>query len=571
MTIRRHYLVGVIGVAVFACVLWMQPLLNLRLPHQVDLLVHLRWSDQFFSALRDGWLFPRWAYASYEGLGDPTFMYYQPLFYYLTSAFAMAGMEARHALLWSALVPYVLLGAVVYFGILKHADRRAALIGACFVMSCPVLLFLSAQMAAFPWVLSIPFSVLFLAESARARPRIVYVAVLLCLVCLSHLLSGMIALFTAGFGRLILAFPNRRSLPEHVAWGTGVALGLGLAAFFIYPAVTQLQLISPSGWTEGPNFDWRRAFALPVVTFARYGLRWAAIQWPLSLLALGMCAVTLWSARGARSDTPQRLAFRLSVFGLTAIALGSELAYPLYALLPPLQKLQFPYRFMFIGAVLGSIGIAIQFTQGMWSRWSNSIRVIVVTLVAVYGAQAAYLQWSMHGGERLPAHGDYMQGRFGQPEYLPAVAKPQWKMYLQNGKLQGECSRLDLRCEVVTQRANRLEVSVTAPRTTLLRMPLFAFPAWHVSVDGVRQDPLVDEQAGLILAQVGPGRHAVAVEWAGVPADTTGREITLVAAALLLAIFVVARLRRDDQAAMSARVALKSEGKSEPEPEALLP
>jgi hypothetical protein len=57
--------------------------MGLRLPHQNDLLVHLQWSDQFLSALRDGVPLPRWAHASVNGLGDPTFVYYQPLFYYL--------------------------------------------------------------------------------------------------------------------------------------------------------------------------------------------------------------------------------------------------------------------------------------------------------------------------------------------------------------------------------------------------------------------------------------------------------------------------------------------------------
>ncbi|KGF81233.1 hypothetical protein IA69_14400 [Massilia sp. JS1662] len=567
---RRRYVAGLIAVTLFAVLLWLQPLLTLRLPHQVDLLVHLRWSDQFFSAVRDGWLLPRWAYASHGGLGDPTFMYYQPLFYYVTSAFALAGLESRYALLWGALVPYALLGAVVYFGMLRHADRRSAVLGACFVMCCPVLLFLSAQMAAFPWVLSIPFSVLFLAESGTARPRVARVAVLLCLVCLSHLLSGMIALFTAGLGRLVLAFPNRRTVPGHVAWALGVALGLGLAAFFVYPAVTQLNLINPTGWTDGPNFDWRRAFALPVVTFARYGLRWAAIQWPLSLLALGMCAVTLWSARGAPAGTPQALAFRLAVFGLTAIALGSELAYPLYALLSPLQKLQFPYRFMFIGAVLGSIGIAIQFTQGMWSHWNNALRALVLALVAVYGAQALYLQWSIHGGEGLPARGEYMQGRFGQPEYVPAVARPQWKTYLETGKLDGECRRLGLTCDVVMQRTNALKVVMTAPHQVAVRMPLFAFPAWRASVDGQTQSRLVDEQTGLALVHVGPGRHVVAMEWDGLPADTLGRNISLASVIVLLLVMGIARLRRRRQTATSSAATAKPDELGTPEPDVLV-
>ena len=73
---RRRYVAGLVAVTLFAVLLWLQPLLTLRLPHQVDLLVHLRWSDQFFSALRDGWLLPRWAYASHGGVDKRRFEMY---------------------------------------------------------------------------------------------------------------------------------------------------------------------------------------------------------------------------------------------------------------------------------------------------------------------------------------------------------------------------------------------------------------------------------------------------------------------------------------------------------------
>jgi len=35
----------------FVLLLWAQSLIELRLPKQVDILVHLRWSDQFLAAL----------------------------------------------------------------------------------------------------------------------------------------------------------------------------------------------------------------------------------------------------------------------------------------------------------------------------------------------------------------------------------------------------------------------------------------------------------------------------------------------------------------------------------------
>ncbi|WP_311959654.1 hypothetical protein, partial [Acinetobacter baumannii] len=82
----------------------------------------------------------------------------------------------------------------------------------------------------------------------------------------------------------MFAFPTQRNLVDHLRWGAGVVRGLALAAFFIYPAVTQLHLINPVGWVGG-EFAWRTAYALPI-WHAHLGVRWFAIQWVLALVVL---------------------------------------------------------------------------------------------------------------------------------------------------------------------------------------------------------------------------------------------------------------------------------------------
>lgn len=547
---------GAVLLPAFVLLLWMQSLLDLRLPVQNDILIHLRWSEQFLTALRDGWLLPRWTFASFGGLGDPTFSYYQPLFYYLTSAYALLGLSQPQALLWAALTPFVMLGLVVHFVILRHYDGRHALAGACFVVLCPVLFFLSAQMGAFPWTLSLPFSILFVRESVREQPRPAWVAVLVALLCLSHLLSALIALLAAGAGRLVLHIPARRNLLAHAGWLFGAILGLALAAFFVYPAVTQLSLINPTGWTDGANFDWRRAFAFPTFTFLQYGLRWPAIQWPFALLTLALSLLVLLARRG-EPGRDQVAARRFAVVALVALALGSELAYPLYALLPPLQKIQFPYRFVFVGSILASIALVLHLLDGGWSRWGRLLRIGAVLVIAGYVAQTLFLQWQLHrAGQRLPESITYMQGTFGQPEYLPAVRGPQWKKYVQDGMLAGECRRLGIECQATPDNdSHHFATVITTSEAVSVRLPRFAYPAWQLALDGTVQ-PLVAERAtGVVVAQLPPGRHVVSLRWIGLPADRTGRRIALGALVILLGLFAYGFVRRRKQRGVSVRSA----------------
>jgi hypothetical protein len=543
-TSARTRLAGSACLLLLIGLLWAHPLLSMSLGHQNDIPVHLRWAEQFLAAFREGWVLPRWAVASRGGLGDPTFFYYQPLFYYFTTAFALLGVRAERALMLGAMVPYVLLAGVLYLGLLRRYPNRQALLGSMFVVACPLLFFLSTHMAAFPWSLSLPFSVLFVAESSRDEPRPQRLAVLLCLICLSHLLSGLMTLLCTGLGRLIFAFPNRRTLPANLAWAGGVVLGLALSAFFVYPAVTQMGLITPTGWTDG-SFDWRKCFIFPTFSLLHHPLHWFAIQWPLALLALAMAIFGMRQRRYGALNPRQVQAQRIALIALAAVAFGTELAYPLYAGIGAMQKLQFPYRFVFLACILGNVAFVIHLCEGAWARWGRPARALAVLLVLAQFGQLAIMERNLYrDGERLLDRATFMQGMFGQPEYVPAVAGPHWRQYVDDGKLDGECRRLDIRCAPLLQKTHAQSVMIDTPRALAVRMPLFAFPAWTVTVDGHAQALRADPDTGTILVQLTPGHHLVAMRWTGLPAEATGRNITWAALALLLLLVARASVRR---------------------------
>jgi hypothetical protein len=537
---------GALCLLLLTLLLWSNSLLTLRLPHQNDTLVHLRWAEQFLAALREGWILPRWASASIGGLGDPTFLYYQPMFYYISSAFALLGLRSEYALLCAAMVPFLLLGGVVYTCLLGRYRNHHALLGAAFILACPVLYFVTTSVGAFPWALSLPFSVLFIAESTRQQARPGRLAVLLSLICLSHLLSALMALACVGLARLFLVPPrNREAMAGHAGWALGVVLGLGLAAFFIYPAVTLLPLANPDGWVSGTNFDWRRAFALPTFTLAQYGFRWFAIQLPYALITLVLCLLVV-SPFGGPADTPGKiLARRLGWVAVSALVLGSELAYPLYALVGPMQKLQFPYRFVFVALLLANIALVIQLNEGVWKRWRLPLRAVALGLILAQCAIMAHLQWDLvKHGERLPARATFMQGRFGQPEYIPANRGPDWKQYLEADKFVGECARLQITCTDTVQRTHDFSTRIASAGPVALRLPVLAFPAWQVAVDGKPAALAVDRATGLVLVKLPAGAHRIALSWMPMRAEIVGRWITALAALALLAVLVLGRRRR---------------------------
>jgi hypothetical protein len=541
----RSRAVGAVFLCLFVGLLWLYPAVTLKLGHQNDIAVHLRWVEQFYASLQDGVLLPRWAHAAQYGLGDPSFFYYQPLFYYITSLFLWLGVGAERALVLAAAVPFLMVAGVVYKYFLQSYETRSATLGAMFVLACPTLYFMSTHLAAFPWSLSIPFSLLFAAESIRDKPRAGRIAVLLCLICLSHLLSGMMTLLCVGLARLFYVPLGPKGVKGHAAWIAGVMLGLALASFFIYPALTEMQLINPAGWEE--NFNWRRCFALPVVSHFLFGTYWFGVQWPFALVCLGITLLVLVPRTPLPRNADQRSAQRLAIVALCALFFSSELAYPLYALLPSMQKLQFPYRFMFVASILSSIALMIHLYEGAWVRWGKLVRGIAVLLIVMQCGQAALLQIKIvRDGERIATRSKYFSGRFGQPEYLLAVRGPHWQEYGQAGGLAADCARLEIGCRHVVRGSHSFAVTVDTSRALSLRLPVFAFPAWQAFVDGRPQAFAIDRETGVIVLDLEPGVHAVQLRFGRLSSEITGFWISALALCVLLMLAVFARRGRTD-------------------------
>lgn len=537
----------VLGMAV-----WWQPLFLGHLLERPDTLTHLRWSYEFFAALQEGVWHPRWAYASHGGLGDPTFVYYQPLLYYVTALVSSIGVLPARSLMIATSLPYMLMAWIGYAHIVRDGSVRRAVFGAALLATCPAVFFLAMEGGALPWAMAIPLCVLFVLESIKDQPRVAKTAILLSLVCLTHLLSGLIVLLCVGGARLIFAFPGRGSWASNLRWAGAVVLGIALAGFFVYPAVTQQGLINPGAWTADLSLNWNRSFAFPVVTWWRYGLQWFTFQWALPVLALAFSLVVIallrrWSAQ-YRADAVHERAWRLVLVALSALVLSSELSYPLFALVAPLQKLQWPYRFIPLALALSSLAFCSVAFRSSLARKLAWPQVACISLVAAHFLLAGAMQYKAHvGGASLRPLSAAMTGDFGQPEYLIARLGPDWKRYNADGQLTGECEKRGVQCTSVVKRTHGMSLVVTASAPTRITLPLFAFPAWEMRIAGQVKQLEFSKESGLISVPVNAGVQPVEVRWVGIPAELVGNVLSCVA--LLLLALVLILEKRESQGA----------------------
>jgi len=513
-----------------------------------DVKIHYRWALQFASAISDGIWYPRWAAYSYQGLGDPSFLYIHPLFYYATAAaYSLCG-NIWLAILSVGALSSALTAAATYWVARRHTSVPLALTAAAAMALSPYAFHLAHYQQFLPMHFAMPMLVLFLGIVSldHTRYRIPLTAGSLALLVMSHVLAAFMALVCTSVLVLWRAARLRplavRLLLEH---GTGVVLGLALSAIYLLPALTAQGLISPTGWYQPIHLDWRNSFLLQYFSLPAFGFRWFHLQWTIPLLTVLVCGLSttfLLLGRPLTGDGARK-ALEMLVLAILALALGSELSYPFWEHSSILQRLQFPLRFLQVASIASVFALI----------WSASCivrlraKLVWVSLVLFLGGSAAMLGAleRQFATEAKPAEQIASPGKVqrGQPEMKPATAGDAWQAYVQAGGWQADCRMLGLVCVQVSENSHhRLWAVETATLLQSFRLPIFWFPGWEFRVNGELADPEVEPSTGLPMVALNQGGNTIEATWTGIPQERIGKAISLAALLLVIGLSIMIRM-----------------------------
>lgn len=500
-----------------------------------DIKIHFRWALQFAAALSEGVLYPRWASYSYFGLGDPTFLYMHPLFYYAVAAF-----NAVTGSLWTAILAVGAMStaatvAVTYWFSRKYTTATLAVAAGAAMAVSPYAFHLAHYQQFLPMHFAMPMLVLYLGivSSVSSQHRVPLTAVSLALLVMSHVLAAFMALICTSTIVLWRALRERNTaLRLVIQHGLGVLLGLALSAIYLLPALTTQQLVSPAGWYAPVHLDWRNAFLFQYLTLPATGFRWFHLQWTIPLLTVLACSlagVFLWLAKSKSSDSWQR-ALEMLTMALLALLLGSEISYPLWEHIGILRRLQFPLRFLQIACVASVFALAWSAACVVQARrkmvWMM-IGAFLIGSTAMLGALER--QYAAEAKPALTVAAPGIAQR-GQPEMKPATAGDAWRKYLDQGGWEADCSILKLSCtRSVAKTHHKVWVGEATADIQGFRLPMFWFPGWEFLVNGEAVTPSVDQDTGLPMIALKPGNTTVEARWRGLPQERNGAAISLMA------------------------------------------
>jgi len=543
--IARPTLVAALTVVVAATLL-MLPAFIRGFPAGNDADLHFRWARQFQEALTErGVFYPRWLGSANNGQGSPALLYYPPLALFVTAAFSLVTSHTLTAMSLACWLGLLISGLTMYALARRLLDWRAALFAALLYMAAPYHLFDFYQGAAmaefwsFAWI-PLVFDGVYRVATERGWRAVAMLAVAYALLLLTHLpISFALSLALPVF--VLMLTRDLKSLAKIV---TGLVVGAALAAIYLAPVLSERGYVNIGGLLM---FDYRRFFLLnhlgatvrakmfmpdPSLYPSGESAKLAPFLYLLKVqqasaafvLLLMVSAFILRPPRRAALDKPlgsatrQRLVEALRMTTGLSLLMATQASALIWAVLPPLAYLQFPFRWLVVATAGGSLLVAPAFLSLLPL---NRKRMVLASLLGV--ALVLTLATSGLLMARTPVEPTFFDAsrlRREVPEYRPVW----WDRQLHEEETLPAVTVTAGQADVDVQDGEGIHqqyAASVASNATLTFRTLY-FPGWTARVDGNAVGVAPDE-TGHIQLELAPGEHQLSLRFEDTRPRRVGR------------------------------------------------
>jgi 6-pyruvoyl-tetrahydropterin synthase-like protein len=366
-----------IALVVVASFLVIVPAILWGIPSNLDLTNHFRFALPFYDAIVAGDPYPGWLAESNGGYGDPSFRFYPPALYYLL-AFVRYVIGNWYA---ATLVVFVMIsiagGLGMYFWAKSILEPLSAGWAAFFYALAPyhvnqlyqaMLLAEWAGSAVLPFVFGFVDRV---CERGRRRD-VAGLAATYGLLLFTHLPLAVIG----SMALVVYSLVKTRELRKLVKLALAGVLGLSVSAIYWVTMVSEVGWIGVNNIHRDSSVDYRVNFLLSTFSPDNLNVWWMNIMALMTLLLFAPAFLLLTKRVATEghpysccsssafpnvtcSTTTVGVALRghPPVIALTLFALfmALPLSRPIWMVLKPLQETQFPWRWMILISMGGSI------------------------------------------------------------------------------------------------------------------------------------------------------------------------------------------------------------------------
>ena len=321
-----------------------------------DFLCHMLWTREFAEQFWNGELYPRWLDGLNNGYGSPPFYYYPPMEGFLSVfLYPLAPLDPvghiRVGLLAS--IATFLSGLTAWWWLSRYtSDRRYRLWGSLLYMLGPYhfgidVYFRGALAESLAFVV-FPLILGSLADMVERKGRFSFPVLLpisLALLFMTHFLSGMMLIpFLILY--VLMVPPRDERIGALIRLGLAGLLAAGLSAIYLLPVLMQID------WVNIPLMfgDFSESFLPSLWIFLddSSGMRLNTALLNLCLFLLFAFGLHAFLRRGREWLLGSRRTLFWGIMLVSGLLMSTTISLPVWLVLEPLQRLQFPWRFMSI-------------------------------------------------------------------------------------------------------------------------------------------------------------------------------------------------------------------------------
>ena len=491
----------------------------------------------------------RWVPDAGYQYGYPQFNFYPPLPYYVGALIHRLGLQYIDSVKILFIAGYILAAFAMYILVSELTNKWSGFVASILYTYIPykaVEVYVRGALSEFWAQIFFPlilWSIYKLIKTGKTA-YIVLMGVSIAFLATTHALMTMIFAGVAVFWAIYWLFQEKWNNLFKVVWGE--LIGFGLSAFFTLPMFFEKKFVHVESVLSG-YFDYRQHFVslykLFLSTEWGYGssgfpneklnLSLGIVQWVVGIGAVLLALISFKKSR--KTSILTLLISGITLFSIFMMHMKSSF---IWAELPALWYLQFPWRFLAISIFLLCLlsGFFIYFL-GKTKYFSGKFKYLIGTILILisiflnisFFVPKAWL--NITDDEKFSGISWEKQLTISIFDYLPIYGTlPPWSKAPEFPEvLEGNVKFLEYK-----KGSNYQMGVVEALEDSRIRIPLFDFPGIEVRVDTkivehVNNDCRYERYCrGLITFNIPKGKHSIEARLKDTPIRTLGNSLTLI-------------------------------------------
>jgi hypothetical protein len=494
---RRLLIVAAVSIAVLL------PIVFVGIPGGADLPNHLRFVQPFYDSIHAGDWHPGWLAESNDGFGDPRFRFYPPGLYYLW----IAGRVLTGSWYAGGIVTFLFLSVAGALGTYLWAralgaERMAMWAGILYAVAPFHLneLYQASLLSEYAACAVLPFTFAFTERICRDRKLadVAGLAASFALLILTHLPLTVLGSISLAIYAL-LRIERKQFLRSTVLLASGVVLGLAASSFFWTTMVAELHWIKGNGAEPNPYYDYRLNFLFSPGALTNRN------TWYANLVGLAMIAFLLpglvFVRRVFRDRANQRGLTAAAALTVVSFIFATPLSKPLWAVIPKLSEVQFPWRWLAITSLCGSVLVADSLPKGIESLKARirprEIAVAFVFILAfVFVATEVIINCEYINRAGFDTLARDTRGAPSFKDWLPANARDLLHQDLKRDKVDAGSRAV----APESWDSERRQFKVAAGPGTEARVRTYYYPHWQAASNGQPLATRADDNGAILIS-----------------------------------------------------------------------